>query len=181
MQVSKINNQNPRSTQSFKGVNIFRSDYTNLMSVAVWATKQAEDDAVHFIDGKFGGMHSLGTSESAKNLTNMLRNLGEKMVDPENLTKAKALFSKVVTSDIVPALEKVHNDFEAPYSLKSIIAETSLADMKTVIDKGHPKYSPEGRYSKNSYRVLSLEFAPAEKVEVQITREQLAKLGLTQV
>lgn len=184
MQVNKVNYQNTKNNQSFKGVNIFRNEYGGMMSLGVWITKAEEDAAVEFINGR-NSSYDLGTSLAAEKLTNMLKELGKNITESTNMKKVRKLLNQVVNTDIIQELEKERKiDFYEPpkiYTIKNeIIGQKSLEDIKTVIKKGKPEYHPRGSKSKNSFKVLSLEMDPNEKVNVKISRADLAKLGIKQ-
>lgn len=180
MRINSISNQNTQNKQSFKGVNIFASEWSDLHTLGVWVTKHEEDDAVEFIQGRSGSLE-LGKSQAAKTLTEMVRNLGQKVTESENMKKVRALLTQVVETDIIPVLEKPRDYDGQAYTYKDRIGgERVLSDIKTAAQKGILKYHAKDSTGKGSYEVLSIELDPKEKINVSITREELAQLGKPQ-
>lgn len=177
MQVNKINNQKTKHNQSFKSVRIQKDQWNNLMLLSVSVRKSEEDNIVKFVNGS-SDPYLLGTSLAAEKATKMLKKFGEHITDPNNVKKMKKLLKQIVDVDIMPELEKKLNipgTRSSTYTLKEVIGETSLADLKTVTKKGKPVY-----YSDNSFGMFALKMDPNEEVNVKISRSNLAQLGIKQ-
>lgn len=161
MQVNRINQQNTQKAKTFKGVNIFRNEWTGRISIGVWVTKAAENNVVEFVNGRTSS-HNLGMSKNAKKATEMLNKLGEKILDPKQIKKIRKLLKKVVERDIKEELERPRLFFNnQTYKVKDdVIGKTSLTELSKVIKKGKPEYHPQGSNSPNSYEVFSLELNP---------------------
>lgn len=181
MRINSISNQNTQNKQSFKGVNIFRNDWTNMLSIGIWAKKE-EDGLVQYCGGRNNYPLDLGNSDAAKTLTEMLRNIGSKITETENMKKVRELLNQVVGVDILPEAEKVR-DYHGveKYTFKNKMGgDVALADLKTIAQKGMPEYHPQGSKSKGSYEILAIALDEKEQVNVTLTREELAQLGKPQ-
>lgn len=181
MRIDSIKQQYAKNNQSFKGVNIFRDDYIGMMSIGVWITKAEENNAVKFINGRTGS-YDLGTSKNAEKATEMLKKLGEKILEPKQIKKIRNLLKNIIQNDIIEELEKPRpflND--KTFSVKDdILGEISLANISTAIKKGKPEYHSKGSTSPESCEVLSLKLDPNEEITIKTTRSNLSKIGIKQ-
>lgn len=175
MRVNSISHQNTQSSQSFKGVNLYR-DCFGIEFIQIWNTVKKDDGKV-LLNG--AGYYPLAkNSKAAKDVTNMLRTLGEKITQPENMKKVRELLTQVVGVDILPEAEKLrHLEQNRTFRLKNLMGgDVTIENYKTVAQKGTPEYHAKGSKSESSYEILSIALDPKEKINVTLTREELAKL-----
>jgi len=145
MKICKINNQNTKNNQSFKGVNIYRNS-EKIISLGIISSNSLADDAVHFFNN--GATYLLANTQNAKKLTDMVKDLGENITANKNMEKVRELLSKLFKSDIMPEIE-AKQSFELHgknynFTYKEIIGETGLADIELVVRNGKPDYIPKG-------------------------------------
>lgn len=166
-----------KQSPAFGSIGLYK-DCFGVELIQVWNTAKKEDAQVLINGERYYPL----ISRAAKEATNMLRTLGEKITKEENLSKLRELLTKAVGIDIMPGLEK-----ERPLSgnrtckLKGILGgDVAIANYKTVAQKGTPKYHAKGSKSESSYEFLSIELDPHEKFNVSLSREEIAQLGKMQ-
>lgn len=175
MKINGINNANAQSGQSFKGVNLYRNCF-GIELIQIWNTAKKDDGKV-LLNGQ--GYYPLAkNSKAAKDLTNMLRTLGEKITQQENMKNVRELLTQIVGVDILPEANKLrHLEQNRTFRLKNLMGgDVVIENYKTVAQKGNPEYHAKGSKSESSYEILSIELDPQEKVNITLTREELAKL-----
>lgn len=166
-----------QQSPAFKSIALYRDCY-GVELIQIWNGALREDGHVLI----YGESYYPLLSDAAKKATEMLRDLGEKITQNENMQKLRKLLTQAVGEDIIKGLEK-----ERPlsggktFSLKRFLGgDIAIANYKTVAQKGVPKYHAKGSVSSDSCEVLSIELDPHEKLNVSLTRKEIAKLGKTQ-
>lgn len=177
MNVQKINSTYNKKSPAFKSIGLYK-DYSGLEFIQVWNSLEREDGKI-FIDGEH--YFSL-TSKAAKEATEMLRKFGEKITENEHMQKLREILTKAVGVDIIPALEEARPlPLGKTFNLKNVLGgDVAIANYKTVIQNGIPKYYAKGSVSKDSHEVLSIGLNPDEMINFPLTRGEIAKLGKLQ-
>lgn len=151
MKVNTINYQGTKNNQAFRGVKICRNELNDMKSLEVWVTKTGEDDLVELVNGNDGAL-SIGHFPAAKELVDIVRNVGQRITDPKNMDKVRELFGKIVGVDIIPEVKKQRNFSNIAYNFEGLMGgKTLLPDLKVVAGGGKPEF-----HSKDNYDVLSL-------------------------
>lgn len=154
MKVNAINHQGTKNNQAFQGVKICRNELNNMKSLEAWVTKPGEDDLVELVDSSEGAL-SVGHFPEAKELVDMVRNIGQKITDSDNMKKVRELFGRIVGIEIIPEVKKERNYSNMVYNFENLMGgKTLLSDLKAVAGGGRPQL-----LSKDTYDVLSLELA----------------------
>lgn len=153
MKVNTIYCQGAKNNQSFQGVKICRNELNDMKSLEVWVTKPTEDDLVEIVNGNDGAL-SIGHFPAAKELVDMVRNVGQRITDSNNMKKVRELFGQIVGNDIVSTVTENRQSYVG-YTFESLMGgKTLLPDLKFVAGEGKPQF-----HSKDTYDVLSLGLA----------------------
>lgn len=119
----------------------------------------------------------LGASSTARALTDNLKEIGDKIITPENIEKVRTSLKKIFDVNLIKNLDKIQDYAGERINLRDIIGKVSLADMELVIEKGNPKFKT---YDSPKFKELSIQFDPKEVVDAEVTRQDLSKLGKPQ-
>lgn len=134
--------QNQQKNTSFKSVRIFKEIYpvrTSKMGISV--VDDGKKGLVQFIDINAGIEPVLGHSKDAVTLEDMLKKLGEKILNDENISQVRELM-KNVRERFQPEIE---GWFELPEKgVKKMLTQSSLDSLDNAIKKGKPEYSKRG-------------------------------------
>lgn len=164
-----------KNTPSFERVVFHRSKYDNMVYVSIDTLKN-KDASVEFFEVPLGSVF-LGASSLARALTENLKEIGDKIISPENIEKVRTSLKKIFDVNLVKNLGKIPEYTGEKITLGEIIGKVSLADMKLVIEKGNPEFKT---YDSPKFKELSIQFDPKEVVDTEVTRQDLSILGKPQ-
>lgn len=166
MKINSVNTNQPKNVTSFKSINIIAEGTHSLPTLKLaCALPKERDFLITYAKNAESKDKITGISAQAEKATNYVDKLGKRVLNPITIQHIRHMLRRALDDAISPT--------NKDSLFCELLGKKTVSSLRNLIEKGNPTYDPR-------QKALLLDFNPDEKVNVVLTRAQLASLNLPQ-